>query len=491
MEQEKLLIREEVNNSLKDWREDEKMALELQRITGQLRFRSSIELVLFGAPIHDTRTSSLLNQHLFSLNYSQKPLSVTATLGLASAIAKADNLMPCKVDIGKLGLEWVEEKGDFNNEEEFVHFKLKNFINVDPKNGAASDVVLYGFGRIGRLAARILVNNTGKGEQLRLKAIVIRPKLKDRLEEAQKRAALLSHDSVHGAFPGSVLVSDNGNEIIINGNKIKLIFAKSPDQIDYTEYGINNALLIDNTGVWRDREGLEGHLRPGIAKVLLTAPGKGDVPNIVYKANEENFSTDDHKIFSAASCTTNAIVPAVDIIHKEYGITKGHIETIHAYTNDQNLIDNFHSKQRRGKGAATNMVITSTGAAAAVAKVFPEMKGKLTGNAIRVPTPNCSLAILNLSLDKQTNSVELNAKLKEGSLKGQYMEQILYSTDTEYVSSNAIGMNTTCVVDAPSTIVSEDGLNATVYLWYDNEYGYTCQVVRLAKHLMGVRRYIY
>ncbi len=491
MKEGNLLIRQEVDHSLDEWRNDEKLALELQKITGELRFNRSIELVLFGEIIHNSKTSEVLNAHRMAERFSPQKYTVDNSLVIAQAINRTEKLAPSKIDIGILGIEWMSEKHDYNNADEFVHFKLKNFINVDPKNQEARDVVLYGFGRIGRLAARELVNQTGKGEQLRLKAIVVRPKLKDAYEEASKRAALLSHDSVHGSFPGYVDVKDNGQEILINGNKVQMIYANSPADIDYTEYGISNALLIDNTGVWRDREGLENHLRPGIAKVLLTAPGKGDVPNIVYKANEGDFNVDEHKVFSAASCTTNAIVPVIDVIMDTYGIEKGHIESIHSYTNDQNLIDNFHKKQRRGKGAATNMVITTTGAATAVTKVFPNLKGKLTGNAIRVPTPNVSLAIINLTLQGNTNSTELNAILKKASISPKYKEQILYSSSTEYVSSNAIGMNTTSVVDAPSTKVSEDGKNATLYLWYDNEYGYTCQVVRLAKHLMHVRRFIY
>jgi len=491
MKEGNLLIRQEVDHSLGEWRNEEKLALELQQITGELRFNRSIELILFGQRIHNSKTSEILNAHRLAQQISPKKYTVETSLVVAQAIFRVEKLAPCKIDIGRLGIEWLEEKYDYNNPDEFVHFKLKSFISVDPKNQKARDVVLYGFGRIGRLAARELVNQTGKGEQLRLKAIVVRPKLKDPYEEASKRAALLAHDSVHGSFPGFIDVKDNGKEIVINGNKIQMIYANSPAEIDYTEYGIHNALLIDNTGVWRARKGLENHLRPGIDKVLLTAPGKGDVPNIVYKAKEQNFNIDEHDVFSAASCTNNAIVPVVDILETEFGIEKGHIETIHSFTNDQNLIDNFHKKPRRGKSAPINMVITSTGAANAVAKVFPKLKGKLTGNAIRVPTPNVSLAILNLSLNHATNMVELNALLKEASLSGRYKEQLLYSTSTEYVSSDAIGANSTSVLDAPSTIVSEDGKNVTIYLWYDNEYGYTCQVVRLAKHLAKVRRYIY
>ena len=271
---------------------------------------------------------------------------------------------------------------------------------------------------------------------------------------------------------------------------MKLIYAGSPEDIDYTEYGIQNAMVVDNTGVWRNREELSRHLRPGVAQVLLTAPG-GEVPNVFYGVNQKDLDIENEKIYSAASCTTNAIVPVLKVLDDQLGIERGHIETIHAYTNDQNLIDNFHKKPRRGRGAATNMVLTTTGAAKAVSKVLPHLGGILTGNAVRVPTPNVSLAILSLTLKNATDKDAVNAMFKEASLRGNLVEQIHYSDSTEYVSSHAVGMTSTSVLDAPSTIVSADGKNVTVYAWYDNEYGYTCQVIRLAKHIARVRRHNY
>lgn len=487
-----LLIRKEVNASLKDWRTKEKIALDLLQIAGDLRFNRAIELVIFRQDVHDARTSELLNHHFLSEKYQEKPLDIAATLGFAKAIQALENLPPCKVDLGKLGLEWQKEAELFEQDYgKFIGHKFGEFVGKAPKNQDAKDVVLYGFGRIGRLAARRIVGSTGKGDQLRLKAIVIRPKLEDRYEEAKKRAALLESDSVHGDFKGTVKVADDGNELIINGNRVKLIYAARPSDVDYTKYGIKDALVIDNTGVWRDREDLSVHLRPGVSKVLLTAPAQGEVANIVYGVNEDIADIDKETIFSAASCTTNAIVPVLKVLDDKYGIVKGHVETIHAYTNDQNLLDNFHKKPRRGRGAPINMVLTTTGAAKAVAKVLPDLAGKLTGNAIRVPTPNVSMAILNLTLKTATDVEELNASLKHAARHGGLVEQIRYSESTEYVSSNSVGVTTTSVVDAPSTIVSNDGISVNIYLWYDNEYGYTCQVVRLAKHLMKVNRYCY
>ncbi len=490
MSESNINILNKTNDSLNEWRLKEKKALELLKLAGDLRFDKSIELVLFRKAIYDIQPSAIISAHQFSQNYGSSILNIEVSLALAQSISKINNLAPSKIDIGTLGMDWLKEKEEFANPEEFVHFKLKNFIGTDSKLKGSKDIILYGFGRIGRLAARIIINQTGKGEQLRLKAIVIRPKLKDRFEEATKRASLLKSDTVHGEFNGHVMVSEDGQELHVNGNIIKLIYASQPSDIDYTSYGISNALVIDNTGIFRDREGLTNHLRPGVDQVLLTAPGK-DIPNIVIGANQKTFDLGSENIISAASCTTNAIVPVLKVISENYGIENGHLETIHAYTNDQNLIDNFHKKPRRGRGAPTNMVLTTTGAAKAVSKVIPELNGLLTGNAVRVPTPNVSMAILNLRLNQVTTLEELNAKLKEASLYGDYVEQIEYSSSTEFVSSNAVGSTSTCIVDSPSTIVSKSGKNATIYLWYDNEYGYTCQVVRLAKLASKVRRYIY
>ena len=230
---------------------------------------------------------------------------------------------------------------------------------------------------------------------MNLRAIVIRPSGKGDLA---KRASLLRRDSVHGAFNGSITIDEENNVIKANGAFIQVIYAKSPSDIDYTQYGINDALVVDNTGVWSDEEGLGQHLQSkGVAKVLLTAPAKGDIKNIVYGVNQDMILADD-KIVSAASCTTNAITPVLKAINDEFGIKNGHVETVHSYTNDQNLIDNYHPAPRRGRSAPLNMVISTTGAAKAVAKALPELKGLLTGNAIRVPTPNVSMAIMNLNL---------------------------------------------------------------------------------------------
>jgi glyceraldehyde 3-phosphate dehydrogenase len=306
-----------------------------------------------------------------------------------------------------------------------------------------------------------------------------------------KRAALLRSDSVHGAFRGTVSVDLENKSLIINGQIVRMIDASNPEDVDYTQYGINNALIIDNTGVFTNREALSRHLKAkGAAKVLLTAPGK-EIPNVVYGINQDTLDVENETIYSAASCTTNAISPILKVVNDAFGVVKGHIETVHAYTNDQNLLDNMHKKSRRGRSAAINMVITSTGAGSAVTKVIPDMKDKLTANAVRVPTPNGSLAILSLELAKGTNIEEVNNVVRQASLEGDLVNQIFYSYDPELVSSDIIG-NTCCsVYDSHATIVSPDGKNVVLYTWYDNEFGYTKQVIRLAKHVSKVRRLIY
>lgn len=490
MSDKNTMLRSNADTSLKDWHKKEKTALELLQIVGDLRFDRSIELILFRRDIYDARPSEVLNIHTFGSNYSDKEIPVEITLALAKAISSNENMPAARIDIGTLASEWLEEKDSFEKIDDFVGNKLSSFLTSTSKNLIPKDIVLYGFGRIGRLVTRRIVSTTGRGEQLRLKAIVLRPKLKDQFEETKKRASLLETDSVHGMFKGTIEISEDGSEMIINGNRIQMIYAGSPEDIDYTQYGIKDGLVIDNTGVFRNKEALSRHLRPGISQVMLTAPGE-DISNIVYGVNHEELDLENEKVLSAASCTTNAIVPIIKVVDTKLGIEKGHIETVHSYTSDQNLLDNFHKKPRRGRGAATNMVLTSTGAAKAVTKVFPHMKGKLTGNAVRVPTPNVSLVILNLTLNTPTDVNSVNAMLKDAALNGKLVEQIQYSTSTEFVSSHAVGLFATCVFDAPSTIVSEDGKTVTLYAWYDNEFGYSCQVVRLAKHVAKVRRAVY
>ena len=351
----------------------------------------------------------------------------------------------------------------------------------DSNKHQGTDVVLYGFGRIGRLLARILVAKTGAGEGLRLRAIVVR---KGAENDLAKRASLLRRDSVHGPFDGTIVIDEESNTLTVNGNLIQVIYSSDPKTVDYTQYGIKDALLVDNTGRWRDEEGLSQHLAcPGIERVVLTAPGKGALKNIVHGINHAEITADD-KIISAASCTTNAIVPVLKAINDKFGIVNGHVETVHSYTNDQNLIDNFHAGSRRGRSAPLNMVITETGAATAAAKALPILKGKLTGNAIRVPTPNVSMAILNLNLKNGTTREEVNEYLRQMAMHSELQKQIDYVCSQEVVSTDFVGSRHAGVVDAEATICTENGV--ILYVWYDNEYGYSCQVVRVMEEIAGV-----
>ena len=474
----------EVDKSLQSWLSKEKKALELIGIVGELWYGKSVELVLFRESLVDNGVGDILNKHLEAREVIKNELVIDDTLEIARSIAKLD-LAPAKIDLGKLGAEWLVEKNDVYSVDVFVGQKLDSFIGSDKLKLEPKDVVLFGFGRIGRIAARLLVNATGHGEQLRLKAIVVRK------ADLKKRAELLRSDSIHGPFKGVIEEDYENNQLIVNGQRIQIIEGGAPEDNDYTAYGINDALLIDNTGAFRDEEGLSRHLQAkGISKVLLTAPGKGDVPNVVFAVNHEEVS-DDQKVVSAASCTTNAIVPTLKVVNDNFGIATGHIETVHSYTNDQNLLDNIHKKSRRGRAAALNLVITETGAGKAVAKALPELAGKLTGNAVRVPTPNVSLAILKLNLDKAVDKDAVNAALKNASLHGELVEQLLFSENDELVSSDVIGSVHTGVIDGPSTIVSPDGKSIVLYVWYDNEYGYTRQVIRLSKYIANVRRLTY
>ncbi|MFY7991504.1 MAG: glyceraldehyde-3-phosphate dehydrogenase [Fluviicola sp.] len=464
----------------------ERAAVKLSSHIGELLFDKGIELVLFRNHLVDITISEILNLHEYAKNVVHKPIDIETSASLAEELLKMD-LSPAKIDIGKLASEWLEEGSKFGSKAEFLNSKLGSFTtsgeSLEPR-----DVVLYGFGRIGRLAARELIKQAGKGQQLRLRAIVTRGASDN---DIIKRAALLRSDSVHGAFRGTVSVDLENKSLIINGQIVRMIDASNPEDVDYTQYGINNALIIDNTGVFTNREALSRHLKAkGAAKVLLTAPGK-EIPNVVYGINQDTLDVENETIYSAASCTTNAISPILKVVNDAFGVVKGHIETVHAYTNDQNLLDNMHKKSRRGRSAAINMVITSTGAGSAVTKVIPDMKDKLTANAVRVPTPNGSLAILSLELAKGTNIEEVNNVVRQASLEGDLVNQIFYSYDPELVSSDIIG-NTCCsVYDSHATIVSPDGKNVVLYTWYDNEFGYTKQVIRLAKHVSKVRRLIY
>ena len=461
----------------------EKLATRVIKAINDLWYDKGIEMVLFRNQLIDKRASEILSLHNYAQKVVGKPITIEATTSLLENMLSLD-LCPARMDIGRLASEWIENGSE--SEIDFLKYKLKDFIG--PENNKPTipkDVVLYGFGRIGRLLARELISQEGRGEQLRLRAIVTRDKGKGM---AEKRASLLRVDSVHGAFPGIVEADEENSALIIDGHIVHLITAQQPEDIDYTQFGINDALVIDNTGAFRDKEALSRHLKSkGTGKVLLTAPGKS-VPNIVHGVNQTMFDPKEIDIFSAASCTTNAIVPVLKVVNDALGIEKGHIETVHAFTNDQNLVDNMHSKYRRGRSAATNMVITETGAGSAIDKAIPGLGPKFTSNAIRVPVPDGSLAILNLQVSKGTTLDGINEIMRKAALEGDLVEQINYSISNELVSSDIIGNSCPAIYDSKATQVHPDGMSVILYVWYDNEYGYTRQVMRLSKYIAQVQR---
>ncbi|MDH2293003.1 glyceraldehyde-3-phosphate dehydrogenase [Cobetia sp. 1AS1] len=475
------MSQENLEACFKQWQDNEALAEQMIPLLGDLYRRFNVVPSIYGRSLINRSMVRILKNHRWVRKAEGVELSVEDTFPLVRAMIEL-NLGPAHVDIGKLAVTF--KRSDETDITAFLKRELADIVGGYVEGGMGGDpkdVVLYGFGRIGRLLARIMIEKAGGGNLLRLRAIVVRGS-KDDLE---KRASLLRRDSVHGPFEGSITVDEENSALIVNGNYIKIIYANSPTEIDYTAHGIDNAIVVDNTGKWRDEAGLGQHLEcKGVAKVLLTAPGKGDLKNIVYGVNHTDISDDD-RIISAASCTTNAIVPVLKVLHDEYGVSQGHVETVHSYTNDQNLIDNFHSGDRRGRAAALNMVLTETGAAKAVAKALPELSGKLTGNAIRVPTPNVSMAILNLTLNTASDAERMNDFLRTASLHSSLQKQIDYVDSCEVVSSDFVGNRHSGIVDGQATIVTDK--QAVVYVWYDNEFGYSCQVVRILQHMSNVR----
>ncbi|OUR80371.1 type I glyceraldehyde-3-phosphate dehydrogenase [Alphaproteobacteria bacterium 46_93_T64] len=461
------------------WKVQQSSAEQMIPLVGQLYRDNGVTIRIFGRRILNNNTIDIIKAHRYALQMVGEELDISKSLELVQTMTTM-NLAPARVDLGKFCHKFMQEGG---TAEAFLNDQLES-INTGKSSilEEPQDIVLYGFGRIGRLLARMMIDRVGSGNKMRLRAIVVRGG-KD--GDLKKRASLLRRDSIHGAFNGTIQVDEEESAIIANGVYIKVIYANSPAEVDYTKYGINNALVVDNTGMWRDEEGLSQHIKcPGASKVLLTAPGKGDIKNIVYGVNHSDIEASD-TILSAASCTTNAITPVLKAIIDEYGVKNGHVETIHSYTNDQNLIDNFHSGDRRGRSAPLNMVLTSTGAASAVAKCLPEMKDKLTGNSVRVPTPNVSMAIMNLNLKRETNIEEVNTYLRNVALYSPMQDQIDYTSSTELVSSDMVGSTHAGVVDSQATIV--DGDRMVLYVWYDNESGYSTQVIRMMQEIAGIK----
>lgn len=461
-----------------DWNERLELAQEMIPLIHQLHRTNNVVTTIYGRVLSGVTDIDIMKAHRYARRIANRELSTAETLPILKELCDM-NLGTASIDLGRLASGYAESNST----------SLRNYLEQELVDlvGAAvdkecTDVVLYGFGRIGRLLARILIAREAAYGGVRLRAIVVRKKGDG---DIFKRASLLRRDSVHGAFNGTIGVDEENEVIWANGTKIQMIYANDPTDIDYTSYGIDKAVLVDNTGVWRDRKGLEQHLESkGISRVLLTAPGKGDLKNIVYGINHDTIEDSD-KIISAASCTTNGIAPVLKVINDRYGVVHGHVETAHSFTNDQNLIDNFHKGDRRGRAAGLNMVLTETGAAKAVSKAVPEFEGKLTGNAIRVPTPDVSMAVLNLELEKEVERDEVNDFLRNVSLHSDLRQQISYIASPEVVSSDFVGSTHAGIVDGLATIAS--GKHLVLYVWYDNEFGYSNQVIRIVEEIAGAR----
>ncbi|ODS24618.1 type I glyceraldehyde-3-phosphate dehydrogenase [Candidatus Endobugula sertula] len=481
-----MVNRPQPDDYFKDWKEREALAEAMIPMIGKLYRESNVKVYIYGKSLMNRSVIDLMKHHRTVRQVEENELSEFETFPVLQAMTKI-GLGSCHIDLGKLSVKFMgQPKG--TNVDNWVANELAQYMGIAEKVlGKPQDVVIYGFGRIGRILTRLLIEKVGSGDQLRLRAIVVRKGKSP--NDLVKRSSLLRRDSVHGSFKGTIRVVEETNTLVCNGTEVKVIYANSPSEIDYTEYGINDAILMDSTGVWRDKAGLSQHIeRPGIKKVLLTAPSKDDMKNVVYGINSDSITPED-TIISAASCTTNAITPVLKAIMDKYGIIKGHVETVHAYTNDQNLIDNYHPGERRGRSAALNMVLTETGAAKAVQKAIPELAGRLTGNSIRVPTPNVSMAILNLQMNESTSKEELNEYMREVALHSSLQQQVDYTNSPEVVSSDFVGSRHACIFDSKATIVNDD--TCVLYCWYDNEFGYSCQVIRCLEQMAGVNFQVY
>jgi glyceraldehyde 3-phosphate dehydrogenase len=328
----------------------------------------------------------------------------------------------------------------------------------------ATRVAINGFGRIGRLVARAILEKKDSG--LELVAI-------NDLADAQSNALLFKRDSVHGAYPGEVRA--DGNDLIIDGNRIKVTAERDPAKLPHGDNGIE--IAIESTGFFTDRDKAGAHLTAGAKKVLISAPSKGVDLTVVYGVNHDKLKAE-HTIVSNASCTTNCLAPVAKVMNDVLGIERGLMTTIHAYTNDQKILDQIHSDKRRARAAAMSIIPTTTGAARAVGEVLPELKGKLDGSAVRVPTPNVSLVDLTFTPRRDTSVEEVNGALRAASESGP-LKGILAYTDEPLVSIDFNHNPASSTVDSLETAVLEGKL-VRVVSWYDNEWGFSNRMVDTA-----------
>jgi len=326
-------------------------------------------------------------------------------------------------------------------------------------------IAINGFGRIGRLVLRAILR---QHPDIRVAAI-------NDLTDAKTLAYLFKYDSVHGVYEGEV--SHSETSITVDGKEIRIFSEKDPEALPWYDLGVK--IVIEATGVFNTKAGASKHLAAGAEKVILTAPGKDDVDATIVMGVNHTDLTGEHRIVSNASCTTNCLAPIAKVLHDNFGIVGGLMTTIHSYTNDQKILDLPHRDLRRARAAALSMIPTTTGAAKAIGLVIPELKGKLDGLAVRVPTPDVSLVDLNVNLTREVNAEEIKAAMKtaaEGPMKGYLMYN-----EEPIVSVDIVGNTHSSIFDAPS--VYTKGNMAKVLAWYDNEYGYSCRVVDLLKYM--------
>ena len=325
-------------------------------------------------------------------------------------------------------------------------------------------VGINGFGRIGRLVLRTI--NEYHLDDLEVVAI-------NDLTDAKTNAHLFKWDSTYGAYKGNIQADED--VISVDGNKIKVLSQRDPAQIPWSDYGAE--VVIESTGIFTDAEKANAHKQGSVKKVIISAPAKNEDITIVLGVNEDKYEADKHHIISNASCTTNCLAPVAKVLHDNFGIVKGLMTTIHSYTNDQRLQDMYHKDLRRARAAAENMVPTTTGAAKAISLVLPELKGKLHGMALRVPTPTVSIVDLVCEIGKEATAEDVNNAFKKAS-EGK-LEGILGYSEEPLVSSDFKGNPHSSIVDAPNTMVMEGNM-VKVLSWYDNEWGYCCRLADLA-----------
>lgn len=328
-------------------------------------------------------------------------------------------------------------------------------------------VAINGFGRIGRNVLRA-AKKTGVTD---LDFVAVND-----LTDRETLAHLLRHDSVHGRYPGTVEVSDNG--LVVDGDEIRVLSERDPASLPWKEMKVD--IVVESTGIFRKREDAAKHLSAGARKVIISAPGKNEDLTVVLGVNEESYDPESHDVISNASCTTNCLAPVVKVILERFGLVRGVMTTIHSYTNDQALLDLPHKDLRRARAAAVSMIPTTTGAAKATGLVLPEVEGRLDGMAIRIPTPDVSVVDLVAEVERDTSIGEVNRALSEaaeGELRG-----ILAVSDEPLVSVDYVGNSASSIVDLQSTNVI-GGRMVKVIAWYDNEWGYSCRVVDLVRHV--------